>query len=262
MILLPEQVSHFNENGYLIFDTQIPNSTLDSIAERLAPYWGHEGKKFEGASYADFNRIQDGWLVDENIKSIATFPPVLAALKELYGRKPLPFQTLNFYRGTEQKLHSDSIHFNSEPFGLMCGVWVAFEDVGMEQGPLLYYPGSQKLPEMNFEDVGLTPDYIYYPMYETYLEQLVQDKNMQPAYGVMKKGQGLIWAANLLHGGSKQTNKALTRQSQVTHYYLQGAKPWRPGHSKEKRSYFTPEWIPYEVPKISLSERLLSWFKS
>ncbi len=262
MILLPEQVSHFNENGYLVFDTQIPNSTLDSIAERLAPYWGHDGKKFEGAPYADFNRIQDGWLVDENIKSIATFPPILGALKELYGRKPLPFQTLNFYRGTEQKLHSDSIHFNSEPFGLMCGVWVAFEDIGMEQGPLLYYPGSQKLPEMNFEDVGLTPDYIYYNMYEAYLEQLVQDKNMQPAYGVMKKGQGLIWAANLLHGGSKQTNKALTRQSQVTHYYLQGAKPWRPGHSKETRSYFTPEWIPYEAPKLSLSERLLSWFKS
>lgn len=38
----------------------------------------------------------------------------------------------------------------------------------------------------------------------------------------MKKGQGLICAANLLHGGSKQTNKALTRQSQVTHYYLRG----------------------------------------
>lgn len=95
MILLLGQVSHVNENGYLVFDTQIPNSTLDSIAERLAPYW-HDGKKFEGAPYADFNRIQDGWLVDENIKSIATFPPILAALKELYGRKPLPFQTLNF----------------------------------------------------------------------------------------------------------------------------------------------------------------------
>jgi len=261
MILSPEQLSHFNENGYLIFDTQIPDNVLDSISARLAPYWGHEGEKFEGVPYADFNRIQDGWRVDKDIKAIATFPPVLATLKELYGRKPRPFQTLNFYKGTEQKIHSDSIHFNSEPFGLMCGVWVAFEDIGMEQGPLLYYPGSQHLPEINFEEAGLAADYIYYPMYEAYLEQLVQEKQMQPAYGLMKKGQALIWAANLLHGGSKQINKTLTRQSQVTHYYFQGAKPWRPGHSKTTRSYFTPEWIPYPSSEPSLSERLLGWFK-
>lgn len=262
MNLSTEQISKFNEDGYLIFDTQIPESTLDSISKRLVPYWGHEGQKFEGVPYADFNRIQDGWKIDNEIKSIAIFPYVLAVLKQLYGRQPLPFQTLNFYKGTEQKIHSDSIHFNSEPFGLMCGVWVAFEDIGMEQGPLLYYPGSQKLPEMNFEDMGLEPNYIHYPLYEAYLEQLVQEKRMQPAYGVMKKGQALIWSANLLHGGSRQTNKELTRQSQVTHYYLQGAKPWRPGHSKDQRSYFTPEWIPYEKPKLSLTERLLSWFKS
>ena len=61
MNLLPEQVNHFNENGYLIFDTQIPDSTLDAIANRLAPYWGHDGKKFQGVPYADFNRIQDGY---------------------------------------------------------------------------------------------------------------------------------------------------------------------------------------------------------
>lgn len=261
MNLSSEQINKFNESGYLIFDTHIPESILDGISKRLAPYWGHDGERFEGASYADFNRIQDGWRVDSDIKSIAIFPHVLDVLKELYGRKPKPFQTLNFYKGTEQKIHSDSIHFNSEPFGLMCGVWVAFEDVGMEQGPLMYYPGSQKLSEMNFEAMGLEPNYMYYPQYETYLEQLVQDKQMQPDYGLMKKGQALVWAANLLHGGSKQTNKALTRQSQVTHYYLEGAKPWRPGHSKEQRAYFTPEWIPYELPKVSLSDRLLNWFK-
>lgn len=261
MILLPEQVSQFNEDGYVIFDTQIPEAILDEISQRLLPYWGHHGEKFEGAVYADFNRIQDGWRVDNNIKSIATFPQILAVLKQLYARQPKPFQTLNFYKGTEQKIHADSIHFNSEPFGLMCGVWVALEDIGMEQGPLVYYPGSQKLPEMNFEEVGLEPNYTYYPQYEAYLENLVLDQQMQAAYGVMKKGQALVWSANLLHGGSKQTNKTLTRQSQVTHYYFNGAKPWRPGHSKDKRSYFMPEWIPYEAPKQGFTERFLSWFK-
>lgn len=261
MILLPEQISQFNQEGYLIFDTQIPETTLDEISKRLQPYWGHEGEKFEGAVYADFNRIQDAWRVDKNIKSIAVCPYVLAVLRELYGRQPKPFQTLNFYKGTEQKIHADSIHFNSEPFGLMCGVWVAFEDIGMDQGPLVYYPGSQKLPEMNFEDIDLEPNYIYYPQYEAYLENLVVDQQMPVAYGVMKKGQALVWAANLLHGGSRQTNKTLTRQSQVTHYYFEGAKPWRPGHSKDKRTYFTPTWISDQTTKQGLGKRFLSWFK-
>lgn len=261
MSLSAEQINKFNEDGYLIFDTQLPESSLDAIAKRLQPYWGHEGAKFEGAPYADFNRIQDGWRVDSDIKSVAIFPPILAVLTALYGRKPKPFQTLNFYKGTEQPIHADSIHFNCEPFGLMCGVWVAFEDIGMEQGPLTYYPGSHKLPEMNFETIGLEPDYTYYPQYEAYLAQLVQDRQMQPAYGLMKKGQALVWAANLLHGGAKQTNKTLTRQSQVTHYYLDGAKPWRPGHSKDQRAYFTPEWISYELPTHSWRNRFFGWFK-
>ena len=32
------------------------------------------------------------------------------------------------------------------PEGFMCGVWVALEDMDMENGPLVYYPGSHKLP--------------------------------------------------------------------------------------------------------------------
>jgi hypothetical protein len=262
MNLLPQQLKQFKSDGYLIFDTQIPNSTLDKVNQHLAPYWGKDGLKLEGVPYADFNRIQDAWQVDAAVKSIATFPHILALLQALYGRKPLPFQTTNFYRGTEQKVHADSIHFNSEPFGLVCGVWVALEDVSLEQGPVVYYPGSQHLPELNFEDMDLEPNYIHYPLYEAYIERLVEEQHLKPAYAVMQKGQALVWAANLLHGSAKQTNPLLTRQSQVTHYYFQGAKPWHPGFStKASASYFEPNFIPYAAAERTLTERLLAWFK-
>ena len=39
-----------------------------------------------------------------------------------------------------------------------------------------------------------------------------------------KKGDLLIWHANLLHGGSKIKNQLLTRWSQVSHYYFYGCK--------------------------------------
>ena len=50
---------------------------------------------------------------------------------------------------------------------------------------------------------------------------------------VPKKGQALIWAANLLHGGSPQINPKLTRWSQVTHYYFENCVYYTPAFSDE-----------------------------
>jgi ectoine hydroxylase-related dioxygenase (phytanoyl-CoA dioxygenase family) len=197
--------------------------------------------------------MQDAWTISTNIKKIATFPQMLQVLRALYNRRPMPFQTLNFPRGTEQKIHADNIHFNSEPFGLMCGVWVALEDIGADQGPLIYYPGSHKLPEMNFEDVGLEPGMVNYPQYETYIEKLVAEQRFPAELGIVKKGTAIIWSANLLHGGSMQFNKALSRHSQVTHYFFEGSRYWRPAYSKQGRHYFDPLWIPFESGGIELT---------
>src|SRR5215207_9806689 len=79
---------------------------------------------------------------------------MLGALQELYQRKPLPFQTLNFPVGTEQQPHSDTIHFNSIPAGFMCGVWIALEDMDENNGTLIFYPQSHKLPEATMRDAG------------------------------------------------------------------------------------------------------------
>lgn len=253
MALSVAQVKKFQDDGYLVIDTLIPHETLDTVANNFRDFW-RGGEKLANVAYADFNRIQDAWKINGAVKSLATFPTILSALHDLYQCRPMPFQTLNFYKGTEQKIHSDSIHFNSEPFGLMCGVWVALEDIGPDQGPLVFYPGSHHLPEMNFEEMGLEADYKNYPKYEAYLDKLVKERGLQPEYGTIKKGQALIWAANLLHGGSRQKDKSLTRESQVTHYYLEGARPWRPGMSQTQRHYFEPEWIPY--PRNRLAEAL------
>jgi hypothetical protein len=37
-----------------------------------------------------------------------------------------------------------------------------------------------------------------------------------------RRGEVLIWHANLLHGGAPVRNKTLSRWSQVSHYYFRG----------------------------------------
>jgi len=236
----PEDIkASFEEKGFVVIDSGIEDTILDSALEDMQEYFRGKPWKDE-VPYVDQGRVQDGWYTSESVLGIAQAPKVLKALESLYGKKARPFQTLNFPVGTQQAPHSDSIHFNSEPFGMMCGVWVALEDVGMDQGPLIYYPGSQKLPEMNYEDFDLPPSYDHYGEYIAALQDLVEEHNFQPEYGVLKKGDALIWSANIIHGGSPQTNPELTRHSQVTHYFIGQPKCWRPSESANGRAYFTP----------------------
>jgi ectoine hydroxylase-related dioxygenase (phytanoyl-CoA dioxygenase family) len=79
-----------------------------------------------------------------------------------------------------------------------------------------------------------------YDHYETKIEQLIQQHNLQSHYFHAKKGDVLIWHANLLHGGSVIKNAALTRKSMVGHYYANGVLCYheisqRPAVIKEKK---------------------------
>ena len=238
------QKKQFEDEGLVIVDPGIPESVVNQSVKDFQPYWN--GKRATTVAYADRKRVQDGWVISSACFKIATSPNILSILRQLYNREPRPFQTLNFPVGTEQKPHSDAVHFNCEPFGLMCGVWVALEDVGADQGPLIYYPGSHKWPETNYHDIGIEADPTNYSKYEAYIESQITKRQLKPAYGIVQKGQAIVWAANLLHGGSERKDKSKTRHSQVTHYYFDGAKPWRPAYSKTERVYFEPDWVAAE----------------
>ena len=166
-------------------------------------------------------------------------------MHQLFGRKPLPFQTLNFPSATQQHAHSDTIHFNSSPKGFVAGVWIALEDIDMENGPLIYYPGSHKMREYTMNSFGLEAGSENYPEYEQAIQQLINEKELSPDYGTIKKGEALIWHSNLLHGGSALKDVSRSRHSQVTHYFFSGCKYYTPMDSSEKEMALRfPEWIP------------------
>ena len=59
-------------------------------------------------------------------------------------------------------------------------------------------------------------------------ELLREHYQARPVVFHPRKGQALIWTANLHHGGSPQADKAKTRHSQVTHYMFKGCAYWTP----------------------------------
>lgn len=215
------QIRSFAEKGYLVLDdVGLDNFDLveDRIRGDLAPL--HDGGKF--------NRIADAYTVSDSVRTLATSPKILSILSSLYGRRPIPFQTLNFLRGSQQPIHSDAIHFHSYPKHFMCGVWVALEDTDDQNGALSYYPGSHRLPDYEFVDLGLQVGKDFYKEYETFVREMIAGSGLPKEKPHLKRGQAIVWAANLYHGGDPIADPSRTRVSQVTHYYFENCVYYTP----------------------------------
>ncbi|MBV9294677.1 MAG: phytanoyl-CoA dioxygenase family protein [Acidobacteriaceae bacterium] len=228
-----EVARKLRKDGFAVIDFPDPdfNRLASTIIKTLDSKYDWRGWR-EGKT--PNLRIQDAWKTVPEVKQIACNPTILRMLSDLYGRRAFPFQTLNFPVGTQQHFHTDSVHFSCCPERFMCGVWVALEDIDSDNGPLVYYPGSQALPVFTNEHIGINPDtqgpnpFSHYPAYERAWEKIVEALELKPLYFHAKKGQALIWAANLLHGGAAQKDINRTRYSQVTHYYFEGCCYYTP----------------------------------
>jgi hypothetical protein len=150
-------------------------------------------------------------------------------IRILTERDPKPLQTIASHKGSQQGVHSDSIHMTTYPLGYLTAAWIAFEDIHPDSGPLVYYPGSHKLPYVFSTEIGITEKAFreegygpYHALYEPYIQRLIEQHELQAKHFHAKKGDVLIWHANLLHGGSSRRDMKLTRKALVCHFYAKG----------------------------------------
>jgi ectoine hydroxylase-related dioxygenase (phytanoyl-CoA dioxygenase family) len=226
-------------DGFAVIDFEDVefDQRVDRIHASLIPRLGAHLNDPGSDKTQGLRRIQDAWQFDDDVRAIAANPAILNLLSRLYGRRAFPFQTLNFPVGTQQAVHADAVHFSSLPERFMCGVWVAMEDVPAEAGPLFYAPGSHRWPIVSNSMIGRRG---YASQLESAQEPYADAWNAMIAANdtptetfLARKGQALIWCANLLHGGAPQTDPRLTRWSQVTHYYFEDCIYYTPAFSDE-----------------------------
>lgn len=215
-----------NKDGFAIFDFPEPNfnEIVERIKSKLSPKFNWE--KWRSGELADL-RLQNEVSFCDGVREIAANKKILETLSSLYGRRAFPFQTLNFGVGTQQTPHSDHVHFHSIPEQFMCGVWVAFEDVDEQNGGLTYYPGSQNWILLTNEHFCVNTEtstretiYDHYSKFTDTWQILADYYKVKPKVARLKKGQAVIWTANVVHGGGKIIDKTRTRWSQVTHYFF------------------------------------------
>lgn len=226
-----EVARQLHARGYAVIDFPDPgfDDKAEAIRRRLAARfnWG------DPAACPLSARVQDAWTFDPGVRDIACNVSILALLSALYGRQAFPFQTLNFPVGTQQPVHSDHIHFCSIPERFMCGVWVALEDVHADAGPLFYYPASHVWPSYGNAHIGATPGDDAVVKFIRLHQEMPARLGVERETFLARKGQALIWASNLLHGGGARNDRARSRWSQVTHYFFEGCRYTTPLQNDE-----------------------------
>lgn len=214
----------FARDGYWILEEPLLGAEeCEALRRGLAGRYTDSATGYEGGG-----RLLDGWRDAAPVAALAAHPRVCALLELLFRRRAIPFQTLNFEVGTQQRAHADVIHFDSVPHGFMCGVWVALEDVDAGNGPLFVVEGSHRLPRFDLHDVGLPRGFASYRRYEDFVEELVAVSGLPRRELHLRRGQAVVWAANLLHGGTVIREPGRTRLSQVTHYYFEDCLWFQP----------------------------------
>lgn len=218
-----ERIRQFVDEGYLILNGFFPkdkvdtlNAEVDELLKERHIDFNYSGRKIMNAHRYSASVNQDFF----------RHPKLLQLMEFLMGKTILPFQTITFIKGSEQRAHSDSIHMTTHPQGFLIAAWIALEDIQEGSGELFYYPGSHRFPFISTQDypsgnsrwrLGAQTN----KRYEDRIAQLIEEEGLEKKTFLAKKGDVLLWHANLLHGGKPIDDPAKTRRSLVAHYFCE-----------------------------------------
>ena len=223
-----EKIRQFIRDGYMVLEGFAPQTDTDALNAEVDALL-HDGKAgFNYTGRKIFNLVETSQLADQRF---FRHPEMLELLSFLLGKKVIPFQTMNFRLGSEQRAHSDLIHMTTEPQGYLIATWFALEPCTPENGPLVYYPGSHRLPFVSTDDYDSGNSTFLLgsdrnKKYEDKIAEVLAASGIQPKMFLANRGDVLIWHSNLIHGGSPITGRdanghELTRKSMVCHYFAE-----------------------------------------
>ncbi len=214
-----QQLLQWSSNGFLHIKQHFSEQQVDEVNNAV-----DELIHQKHLPITHDNKVMFGYKHSSVIKQIMQDGGLMKLLSFILDKEVVPFQTLNFVKGSGQRAHSDSIHMTTYPLGYLIAAWIALEDIHPDSGPLFYYRGSHKLPYLlndDFENYStrLKLGNKQYSDYEDMTEEILARNQFTKEVFLPKKGDVLIWHANLIHGGMPVANPSLTRKSMVVHYY-------------------------------------------
>lgn len=239
---LAEKMRFWRENGYVILEQAIQTNWLDQLWSEIEELIEHHENyqtlvrvdrpeytanpvlpvkdvpiNVLDGPYIKFMDFHDNSVIGKKImlhENIVTF------LEAVFGDKVIGMQSLLFKYGSQQATHQDFAYVVSEIPSHLAAAWIALEDVHVDSGPLVYYPGSHTIGKFDFGNgIFFNGQSKHDPNdFANYLDSACQRAGLEKKTLLIKKGDVLLWHAALAHGGDEIRNPALTRKSFVCHY--------------------------------------------
>jgi phytanoyl-CoA hydroxylase len=164
-------------------------------------------------------KFNDLYLMSAEIRGLALDFGLTSILADLLGDPAVLCNSFNFEKGSSQPIHIDSLRMTPRTPHSLIAMWIALEDVHPDAGPLIYYPGSHKIPLYTFNDGTHHLAREEAGDWFDYIDVQIRLRGLKERTFMAKKGDVLIWHADLVHGGSPIADHGLSRSSLVCHYY-------------------------------------------
>jgi uncharacterized protein YndB with AHSA1/START domain len=226
---------HWVAKGFVVLEGAVDPALADRLRAEMENAWERGDPRvtvevFEGG-VRSFPRLEprfrdaphkvlDYHGISATAREVQFAPAVRRFLGQLFERPLLAFQSLYFRWGTEQDMHQDTAYVVLRSPMELVGCWAALEDIAEGSGELQYYVGSHRIPEyLWFERARARPyeldddrDFL------RHVREEAQRLGCPLQRFRPRKGDVLLWHADLVHGGAKRELPHQTRQSLVTHY--------------------------------------------
>lgn len=231
---LGDALRMFVGQGYAIIRGAVPEPAVDRYLAEFEALKAREpaARVSDGANQHplvgwDMNRplsrALDTYMFTPAALDLMFSDKLLQFLKVVFEDDVLAFQSLHFEVGSTQAIHQDTAYVVvDEPLSLAAS-WIALEDVQEGSGELVYYPGSHRFPHYLYDGgrKHWRPDLDGPAPHDRHLRLLDETAEARGIARTLfrpRKGDALIWHADLAHGGGEIRQEGLTRRSFVTHY--------------------------------------------
>lgn len=239
-----ERLRFWVEHGYVVLDRAVPLEVCDRLRGDLDRAFaeGDDRLLMHSPAHADYQPLHSGVDTDrarvvdvyahyESAQDALFSEPIVRFLTSVFENTPLLFQSLTFEKGSQQQVHQDTAFVVVSSPLQFAASWIALEDIRAGSGELVYLDGSHRLPEYLFSGKykhwNTKRDGI--PQHDEWQAQMrtnAQRMRLHEQTFLPKKGDALIWSADLAHGGSPVIDPALTRKSLVGHYCPSHVEPF------------------------------------
>jgi phytanoyl-CoA dioxygenase PhyH len=242
---LSAAIFRFVRDGYVVLKGAVSPAVVDRVNEDIDRFWISPPaalvvETFEPDSIlrvipphvsvqAGRTKMLDVYTCSSAAREAITAPQVIEFLSTIFEDQPKAFQSLTFWNGSQQSIHKDSayVKIDSNPMHL-AATWLALEDIEPGTGELEYYIGSHRAPDFLFGGSNKWME-SHPEEHDRFLQSLHDDaKTLGHLKGsfLARKGDVLIWHADLAHGGSPISQPSLTRKSLVTHFTPSADEPF------------------------------------